>query len=178
MTAIRSARWLAVLTLAAFPVMVVADEMPPLKATTKKADDTVEVKAEKGVVTLTIRSPSGISQAVIERTGDKWPDWIVLRLRLTGLESFQISGGRVKVHGSVSSTGRKPQTVLWADGKEDTPLDSKSPLWTEVKIVGADGKPTEVVPVKDGYFEMALPKALFEGDPKSITVHWIDFFRR
>jgi hypothetical protein len=30
---------------------------------------------------------------------------------------------------------------------------------------------------KDGYFEMALPKAFFEGNPKSITLNWIDFYR-
>ncbi|HBI43799.1 MAG TPA: hypothetical protein DDY78_13250 [Planctomycetales bacterium] len=63
---------------------------------------------------------------------------------------------------------------LWKDGKEITPLDEKSPLWTDIRI-GGDGKPAKELPLKDGYFEMTLPQALCEGNPKSITVNWIDF---
>ena len=66
---------------------------------------------------------------------------------------------------------------LWKDGKEDAPLDAKSPYWMEIRIVGGDGKPAKEIPLKDGYFEMPLPKAFFEGNPKSITVNWIDFYR-
>jgi hypothetical protein len=68
-------------------------------------------------------------------------------------------------------------TLLWKDGKEDAPLDEKSPLWTDIRIVGGDGKPARALPLKDGYFEVVLPKAFFEGNPKSITLNWIDFYR-
>ena len=67
--------------------------------------------------------------------------------------------------------------VMWKDGKEDVPLDAKSPFWMEIRMVDGDGKPTKVIPLKDGYFEMQLPEALFEGNPKSITINWIDFYR-
>lgn len=66
---------------------------------------------------------------------------------------------------------------LWKSGKEDTPLDAKSPLWMEIRLVGGDGEPAKAIPLKDGYFEMALPKAFFEGNPKPITLTWIDFYR-
>ena len=33
------------------------------------------------------------------------------------------------------------------------------------------------LPLKGGYFEMQLPAAFFEGNPKSITIDWIDFYR-
>jgi hypothetical protein len=66
---------------------------------------------------------------------------------------------------------------VWKDGKEDAPLDEKSPLWTDIRIVGGDGEPAKELPLKDGFFEMALPKALFEGNPKSITLNRIDFYR-
>ena len=46
-----------------------------------------------------------------------------------------------------------------------------------VRMMGEDGKSAETIPLKDGYFEMQLPKALLEDDPKSITVNWIDFYR-
>jgi hypothetical protein len=47
----------------------------------------------------------------------------------------------------------------------------------DIKMVGGDGKPTKNIPLKDGYFEMQLPRAFFEDNPKSITANWIDFYR-
>ena len=38
-------------------------------------------------------------------------------------------------------------------------------------------KPAKEIPLKGGYFELPLPRALFEGNPKSITVSWIDYYR-
>lgn len=46
-----------------------------------------------------------------------------------------------------------------------------------IRMVGNDGKPAKTIPLKDGYFEMQLPKAFIEENPKSITVNWIDFYR-
>jgi len=43
--------------------------------------------------------------------------------------------------------------------------------------VGGDGKPAKELPLKDGYFEVALPRAFFEGNPKAITLNWIDCYR-
>ena len=45
------------------------------------------------------------------------------------------------------------------------------------RMIGGDGKPAKAIPLKDGCFEMALPKAFFEGNPKTITMGWIDFYR-
>ena len=46
-----------------------------------------------------------------------------------------------------------------------------------IRMVGGDGKPATAIPLKDGYFEMPLPTAFFEGNPKAITLSWIDFYR-
>ena len=48
----------------------------------------------------------------------------------------------------------------------------------DIRIVGGDGRPAQELPLKDGYFEMTLPRAFFEGNPKSITLNWIDFYRQ
>ena len=154
-----------------------ADAPPPFKVTTKRADDRVDVKAEKGKATVSVQSPFGISHAVIERAGETWPDAVVLRLHLKGLENFKVTNGKVKLEGSASLQDGKPLVRLWKDGKEDAPLDAKSPYWMEVRIVGDDGKPAKEIPLKGGYFELPLPGVLFEGNPKSITVSWIDFYR-
>ncbi len=39
------------------------------------------------------------------------------------------------------------------------------------------GKPVKTIPLHDGYFEIHFPKALLEGNPRLITVSWIDFYR-
>lgn len=155
--------------------MVAADDTPPFKITTKRDNDRVDVKTERDKTVFTVHSPFGISHAVIERTGGKWPDALVLRLRLKGLENFQASNGKITLDASVSSQDGKVR--LWKDGEQDAPLDAKSPYWTEVRMIGGEDKVAKELPLKDGYFEISLPKAIFEGNPKTIMVSWIDFYR-
>ncbi len=145
------------------------------KITTKRADDRVEVKVESDKAVFSVHSPFGISQTVVERTDGNWSAIVMLRLHLKGLENFKVSNGIITLEAAVSSHDGKVR--LWKDGKEDSPLDSKSPYWTEIRMFSDDGKPTTTIPVKDGYFEFRLPKALFEDNPKSITINWIDFYR-
>ena len=145
--------------------------------TTKRTDDKVDVKIEDGKMLLSIRSPIGISQASIERTENKWPNPVVMRLQLKGLENLRIANGKETLEATVSSHSEKPRVRLWKDKKEEALLESKSPYWMEIRYIGGDGKPTNAVPFQDGYFEMQLPKAFLEDNPKSITVHWIDFYR-
>ena len=151
------------------------DKAPPFKITTKRDSDTVEVRADKDKTVFIVKSPFGISNAVIERKNEKWPDAVMLRLHLKGLENFLVTNDKVKLEAAVLS--RDGKVRLWKDGKEDTPLDAKSPYWMTIRMIGGDGKPAKAIPLKDGYFEMALPKAFFEGNPKAITVGWIDFYR-
>jgi hypothetical protein len=92
------------------------------------------------------------------------------------LEFFQTSNGQVTLKAAASI--QNANVRVWKDGKEDQPLDSKSQYWLAIRMIGGDGKPTNTVLLTDGYFEMQLPKAFFEGNPKSITVDWIDFLRK
>ena len=152
------------------------DQPAKFRITTRMKDDAVEVQVNKDKTVFVVKSPFGISQAVIERTDEKWPDAVVMRLHLKGLESFRATNGKVTLNAAVSSQDGKVR--LWKDGKEGVPLDQKSLLWTDIRMMSGDGKPAKAIPLKDGYFEMALPKAFFEGQPKAITVKWIDFYRQ
>ena len=147
------------------------------KVTTKRADDTVEVRGQKGRTVFAVKCPFGISQAVIERQEDTWPEAVVLRLYLKGLSSFRASNGTVTLDAAASIQDGKPQVRLWKDRKEDDRLDEKSPCWMAIRILSSDGKPADRIPLKNGYFEMTLPRAFFESNPKSITLNWIDFYR-
>ena len=147
------------------------------KITTRRKDDAVEVQGDKDRTVFDVTSPFGISHAVIEREGDEWPKAVVLRLHLTGLSSFRAENGKVRLDAAVSMDEGQAKVRMWKDGKEDAPLDEKDAHWTDIRIVGGDGKPAKELPLKDGYFEVALPKAFFDGNPQSITLNWIDFYR-
>jgi hypothetical protein len=166
-----------VLLVGASAVAVASDPPPKFKITTKRKDDAVEVRAEKDRTVFSVKCPFGISQAVVERKGEKWPEAVVLRLHLKGLENFRASNGKVTLAAAVSVQEGRPKVRLWKDGKEDAPLDEKSPFWMDIRIMGSDGKPARELPLKGGSFEMALPRAFFEGNPKAITLNWIDFYR-
>ena len=168
---------LALVTATTVTMLSAADDAPPFKTTTKRDDDRVEVKTGKNKVIFSVHSPFGISHAIIERVDEKWPDAVVLRLHLKGLENIKVTNGRTKLEGSGSLQDGNPVVRLWKDGKEDAPLDAKTSYWIGVRILEGDGKQATGLPLKGGYFEMVLPKALFEGNPKTITVGWIDFYR-
>ena len=71
-----------------------------------------------------------------------------MRLHLKGLEGIQVSSGMVAFDATVSShTGDKPQVRQSKEGKEDSPLDSTSPLWMEIRMVGGDGKTAKDIPL-------------------------------
>src|SRR5262249_57555733 len=98
-----------------------------LKVTSGRTEGTVEVRADKDRTLLSVKSPFGISQAVIERQEDTWPKAVVLRLHLKGLSNFRAASGKVRLDAAVSIQEGKTQVRLWKDGKEGAPPDEKSP---------------------------------------------------
>jgi hypothetical protein len=155
-----------------------ADDKPPFKFTTKHDKDRVEAKVEKDKATLSVHSSTGIGHVIIERTGDKWPDALVMRMHLSGLEHFQATNDKVAIDASVLSYDGYRRLIHLRKGDKEGPLlDARSPYWMEIRMLGVGGKPKEEIPQSDGYFEMQLPKVFFEGNPKSIKVDWIDFYR-
>jgi hypothetical protein len=164
------------LMLAAATSAAAADDAPPLKVAMQRDDDRVDVRIDRGRITLDVYSPRGISRATIQRTGARWPDSLVLRLHLKGLEHFRVGSGKVRLEGAVSVEGGKPQLRLWNEGFEDRPLDEKSDYWIDVQLLDAKAPPAPAA-IEGGYFELQLPPALFVANPASITVAWIDFYR-
>ena len=152
-------------------------EAPKFNVKTRKMANTVQAQADDGKVVFSVKSPSGIGSATIERVDKNWPEAVALKLHLKGLESLTVSNGKVKLHVAVSSQDGKLRVRLWKDDKEAEQLDQKSPYWMDIRIIGADGKPAQELPLKDGHFAMILPKAFLKGSPKSLSVQWIDFFR-
>ncbi len=166
---------LGVVVLAVANLSVAAEDATPVKIATKSATDVVDVEARPDQTLLSIRSQSGIGQAVMQRTSASWPAKIVLRLHLQGLENLRVAAGGTQLEASVSS--HDGQTRVWKAGEEHASLTAASPFWLDLQRRDADGKPTAAIPLRGGYFEIVLPKALFEHNPPSFTIAWIDFYR-
>ena len=150
---------------------VMADE-PAFRATVRRNATNLKFATKKDKTVIEVRCPAGIDRAAIERLQKSWGKQVVLQFHLRGLESVKVSNGKVTLAGGVNSGGRAFLSLLEA-GKKAQPLNKKSPYFTQIKIVGGNKK----VPLKGGYFELPLPAKFFEGNPKSINVNWVDFFR-
>jgi len=139
---------------------------------TKKPADQIKVKIDGDSTTLDVFSPSGIGGATITLTQGPWPKTVVLRLHLRGLEYFTASSGKFKLTGSVlSHSGNTKRFYLGEDGKKEPQPEST------IKVFNAAGKPVEGLPGEGGYFEFTVPRPLLEGEPKSLELGWIDFYR-
>jgi len=145
--------------------------------TTRRMDDEVKVDVIKDKAIFVVKSPFGISHAAVERRSDTWPETLIFRLHLKGLSLLQATQGNTRVDAAVGIQDGKIKVRIWKDGDENARLDEKSPLWIEIRLVGANGKPAQEIPLKDGYFEARLPKAFFKDNPQTISVRWIDFYR-
>jgi hypothetical protein len=137
----------------------------------------VNVAVADGNAVFTVTSPRGIGGATIERTGEKWPKAVILRLHLRGLESLTISCGDMTLAASVlSHSGNARLLHLGTKGEEGPRLTKDSPYWTDVRVLDALGKAITGLPDKGGYFELVVPQAMLEKG-KAMKVEWIDFYR-
>lgn len=105
---------------------------------------------------------------------DTWPKKVLVRLHLSGLESFKVANENVAVEWSVASNSEHEQSTSLKDDIRFVDIEKDSPYFTEVRIVGKE----KTIPLNDGYFEVPMPVKLLEGNPETITLKWIDFYRR
>jgi hypothetical protein len=168
----RSASLVVVLGLA---IRAAAGEPMDFKITPKKGD-AIDVKVDKDRTLFDVTSPFGIGRADIERHAAEWPGVVVVRLRLKGLEHFQAVAGTKKLEAAVGVRNGRIEFRAWKDGDENRPLDNKSPYWPKIAVVDR-GQPATALPLADGWFDVELPRALFEGNPPALALSWIDFYR-
>ena len=149
-------------------LLLIPSDLP--RASAGRGTTTITVAGDNESATVNIKCPFGIDRATLKRGGNNWPKQTAIRLHLKGLESFEVASGNVTLAASVPATSEsQPQVSLRQDGQESA-VDKNSPYWSEVKFIAEAGTET-------GYFEIPLPSKLFEGNPESIQLRWIDFYR-
>lgn len=161
------------------PPPAIADTKPlaaPFKIVCRHPGD-VAAEIADGKSVLSVRN-HGIGAASISRGAGEWPQEIVLRVYLRGLESFRITRGPLAWHASVQSHGKHEAIQTHpVEGKEMPPLKQGSPLFTEIRRLGADGAPVVGLPPAGGWFEFRIPHAFLTKDGGELKLEWIDFYR-
>ena len=133
-------RLVTALLFSALPGQLVAGEPSPIKVTTRRANDRVEVTLVDGRALVAVHSPRGIGGATLQRTGKAWPEKIAVRLHLRGLESFTVFNGKRKLAASVlSHSGHRRLLHVWEKGKEKK-VAPASPYWTQIDIFDVQGR--------------------------------------
>lgn len=144
-----------------------ATEASPM---TENSMQTVESNAEKLVVE--IRSHRGIGRGKIAIPGPTWPNKVVLQIHLRGLESLTVKTNGIEWESNVSSSLGYAITSRFKDA--DHVATTESP----VVHVMPKKQPISLIPLTEGqFFEVVLPRKLFDSNPTEIEVAWIDFYR-
>jgi hypothetical protein len=153
------------------------DDGPSWKIELRRKDDRAEVEESSELTQLDIRSPFGISHAVVHRSTKPWPAKVRVRLHLRGLEQLRLVHDAVTLETAFSSQ-RLPQTItLRQPDKSELSIDKKHPLWFDVLLDEKNREAKNPLPLKEGYFEFVIPKAFLADDVTTCRIEWIDFFR-
>ncbi len=150
-----------------------------LKAGEWVRDDCVKFTSEEGVVVFDIHDAQGIGGVSITPKSGDWPKSVIVRLHLPGLESLQLSAGKVTLFGSVlSHSGHKRLLEIDEAGKKRE-AGRDDPLWINIRMLDGHGKDINHLPDpgKGGCFEVTLPPALLIESNLGMTLRWIDFYR-
>ncbi|MEZ4866538.1 MAG: hypothetical protein R3C14_34785 [Caldilineaceae bacterium] len=158
----------------------VAAEPARFAITAKGDGNELTVSTEGETAIIDVQSASGIGSAKVELPAEHGLNQIVLRLHLQGLEDLKLIYGVATITAQVSSqslavASQNPsQHVSTACGIEED-LTPTSAYWLDLQMVSAQ-QPAQI-PLKDGYFEFALPKDFWATPNHSFTVQWVDFYR-
>lgn len=175
-----------------FPLMILQGDAIPMQSAppsehpirvemVKSKDSAVIHPADSGAdlqTVLEIRSESGIGECVIHCEANRWPDRMVLRFALRGMEQIVFRIGNRKWQGAVSSTdGEVRWSMQQADEPEQT-LDPGHLDWCPIRVViGSSTIPIRVPLEEAEQWEIKVPKRWLNENPESIRVAWIDFYR-
>lgn len=145
------------------------------KVSVGKRVDSVTASMDGGVAVMAIVSPSGIGSAKLTRVGAAWPEPLVLRLSLRGLESLTLTNQGRCLKISVASHGDHRCSQSLAHKGKTAAVAADDPMHAAVSIVGVDDGKVDGLPGPGGGFKVVIPRALLVGE--SLELEWIDFFR-
>jgi hypothetical protein len=143
------------------------EELPPIAELTFQTRESTKEK-----LVTEISSLRGIGRGAIAAPGDSWPDEVILQLHLRGLESLSVEADGVIWEVNVSSSPKFTVTSRY------TNADQASVTEEPIVYVMPDKQSVSTIPLPEGqFFEIVLPRKLFDSNPAEIKLAWVDFYR-
>jgi len=153
------------------------EKSPPVFNLTAEGDgNELTVSMEGEIVIIEVQSQSGIGSATIELVSGEFPENILLRLHVQGLEELRLSYSGTAITASVSSRdGRNVLQSLVTPDEGERSITPDSPSWLDIALVSEQSTPN--IPLDQGYFEITLPEGLLTEADRSFSIQWVDFYR-
>lgn len=116
--------------------------------------------------TLEVESPTGIGRArLTPAAGGRWPERIVLCLRLAALETFTVESGSAKIRTGFQNHPPFEQSASLSITGERR-IGTTSPYWIYARRQRGEN-----------LFELTLPAALLKDNPAALDIQWVDYLR-
>lgn len=151
-----------------------------IQITLDKTSDSADVHLDGDRAVIDVRSESGIGGLRAELTEGEWPEEVVIRLHLKGLERLEVGFSEYMVITSVSSTDEPaPLPTVYtisAFNEAKTMTQADSGYYPTIQIVPEEGS-QPAIPLQNGYFQIGMPRNFYQGDVEAFTLQWIDFYR-
>lgn len=136
-----------------------------------KEGDTAKVDHSDGRAVIDVSSATGIGHLTAQREAAHWPDEVVVRLRLKGLEQLTIAYDNVEILTGVSSSGDAMPLVLRVTDESGAVQAASPSAGIYYPTIRRGGGAT------DEFFEVTLPPHFHQALPPSFELSWIDFYR-
>lgn len=132
----------------------------------------VEIYPDRAV--LDIESPRGMGSAVVELSERIHPKHLSFRLHLRGLEELRFTyAGRTVITSLASTSPHGVRERLLENGTERT-LAMGDRHWMTVRLAGGAAP---VIPLREGWLEVDVPRDFARSGARQFTIEWVDFFR-
>lgn len=137
-------------------------------------DPQVAVEIYPDRVVLDIESPRGIGSATVELSDKTHPKHLSLRLHLRGLEELRFTYAGRTVIASLASNGSSEvrERLLTSGSERALAMDDR--YWMNVRLAGAA---VPVIPLREGWIEVDVPRDFAKSGARHFTIEWVDFFR-
>ncbi len=132
------------------------------------------VSNEGNSAIVDVYSDNGIGSATITLVSGDWPESVVLRIHLQGLESLQFAYGETVINVSVNTQTQVLQSVT--TGGADEAIDEQSSYWMPVTFQDKEGTDVDK-PIAGGVIEVQTPADFHTENYQEFTINWIDFYR-
>jgi hypothetical protein len=156
---------------------------PTIEVSLKNADDKAFIKtvsdgSNRNTVQVELRSPRGIGAATFRRLEENWPDALVIRWKLQGLESIRATIERDRYEGFVEHQNLQTHWSKRTDNGDAIVLKPTDEAGCDVSIIGSvEGHPPKIPLQEEEWLELKVPKQWLADQPETIRFEWADFHR-